>query len=97
MPPIELGPVRPTGAIDVRTAGTARARAVVSPEAISDEAAVRKEALEALKPGEPPVDAERVMQVRRALEEGTYPLLPAKVADAIIAAGIILRTTAHDN
>lgn len=34
----------------------------------------------------PPVDAERVHQIRRALEEGRYPIVPAKIADRLIAA-----------
>ena len=37
-------------------------------------------------------DAERVDLVRKAVESGTYPLVPAKVADAIIAAGLLLRS-----
>ena len=41
-----------------------------------------------------PVDSERVQQIRRAIEQGTYPLVPAKVADAMIAAGMLLRTGA---
>ena len=39
-----------------------------------------------------PVDGERVQQIRRAIEQGNYPLVPAKVADAMIAAGMLLRT-----
>lgn len=42
-------------------------------------------------PGEPPVDAERVTEIRRAIERGTYPIVPARVADAMIAAGLLLR------
>ncbi|MDP5102916.1 MAG: flagellar biosynthesis anti-sigma factor FlgM [Erythrobacter sp.] len=38
----------------------------------------------------PPVDAERVQQIRSALQNGTYPLVPAKIADAIIAAQVSL-------
>lgn len=34
----------------------------------------------------PPVDADRVHQIRRALQEGRYPLVPAKIADRMIAA-----------
>jgi negative regulator of flagellin synthesis FlgM len=34
----------------------------------------------------PPVDAERVQQIKRALAEGRYPLVPAKIADRLIAA-----------
>jgi negative regulator of flagellin synthesis FlgM len=30
--------------------------------------------------------------IRKAVETGTYPILPAKVADAMIAAGLLLRT-----
>ena len=45
----------------------------------------------ALDPGQPPIDADRVSVVRRAIERGDYPIVPAKVADAIIAAGILLR------
>lgn len=36
----------------------------------------------------PPVDAERVAQIRAALKDGSYPLVPAKIVDAIIAAQI---------
>ena len=49
-------------------------------------------ASEALDPGAVPVDSERVVQIRKAVETGTYPLVPAKVADAIIAAGMLLRS-----
>ncbi|HYZ47372.1 MAG TPA: flagellar biosynthesis anti-sigma factor FlgM [Sphingomonas sp.] len=35
---------------------------------------------------QPPVDAERVHEIKRALQEGRYPLLPAKIADRLIAA-----------
>ena len=34
----------------------------------------------------PPVDSDRVAEIRSALREGTYPLVPAKIADAMIAA-----------
>ncbi|WP_299196363.1 flagellar biosynthesis anti-sigma factor FlgM [uncultured Erythrobacter sp.] len=34
----------------------------------------------------PPVDTDRVAQIRKALQEGSYPLLPAEIADAMIAA-----------
>lgn len=34
----------------------------------------------------PPVDTDRVAEIRSALRDGTYPLVPTKIADAIIAA-----------
>ena len=33
-----------------------------------------------------PIDQDRVKEIRKALETGKYPLVPAKIADALIAA-----------
>lgn len=38
----------------------------------------------------PPVDAERVAEIRSALRDGTYPLVPTKIVDAMIAAQVSL-------
>jgi negative regulator of flagellin synthesis FlgM len=38
-----------------------------------------------------PVDADRVAEIRRAIEDGRYPVLPTRIADAMIAAGLLLR------
>jgi len=40
----------------------------------------------------PPIDTERVDAIRKALEDGTYPLVPTKIADAMIAARLMLST-----
>ena len=40
--------------------------------------------------GEPPVDTDRVSEIRAALKDGTYPILPARIADAMIAARIAM-------
>jgi negative regulator of flagellin synthesis FlgM len=40
----------------------------------------------------PPVDEERVNQLREAIGQGRYPLDPHKTAEAMIASGIISRT-----
>lgn len=90
MPPIEMGPLRPIGALDnclVRQAGTpqgGQARTVQAPPSPA--------ASDALDPGPAPVDAERVAEIRRAIETGRYPVIPVQVADAMIAAGYLLRT-----
>lgn len=47
---------------------------------------------DALDPGQPPIDFDRVSQIRKAIEDGRYPLVPQRVADAMIAAGHLLRT-----
>lgn len=36
----------------------------------------------------PPVDGDRVDQIRKALKDGSYPLVPAEIADSIIAARV---------
>jgi negative regulator of flagellin synthesis FlgM len=41
----------------------------------------------------PPVNEGRVQEIRRALEEGTYPVVPTQIADAMIAARLMLSTT----
>lgn len=55
-----------------------------APQQVTAETGAREAAKAmALKP---PVDAERVAQIRRALEDGRYPIVPAKIADRMIAA-----------
>ena len=55
----------------------------------SDNAAgVKLEVGAAIEAGKPPVDNERVAEIRDALREGRYPLIPARIADAMIAARI---------
>lgn len=43
---------------------------------------------------EAPIDHERIAEIRKAIEQGHYPLTPMKIADAMIAAGYLLRTQA---
>ncbi len=40
--------------------------------------------------GEPPVQTERVNEIRSALKDGTYPIVPTEIADAMIAARLSL-------
>ena len=49
---------------------------------------VRIDAIEAMRV--PPVDQDRVAQVRNAIARGDYPILPVKVCDALIAASLAL-------
>ena len=41
---------------------------------------------------EAPVDHDRVREIRQAVEQGRYPVLPTQIADAMIAAGYLLRS-----
>lgn len=84
---IEIGPTRPVGAIDVRTP---RADSTPGHDAPRVEHGTPAERA-AFDPGVQPVDAERVNLIRKAIESGTYPVVPARIADAVIAAGMLLR------
>lgn len=105
MPPIEIGPARAASAIEARlaratggealpgangvAAGAASAAATERP---ATSAAPAVETSQALDPGEAPVDMDRVAQIRRAVESGTYPVIPTRIADAMIAASVLLRS-----
>lgn len=38
--------------------------------------------------GSAPIDHDRVSEIRKAIETNSYPLIPTKIADAMIAAGL---------
>lgn len=92
MPPIEIGPTRPVTPVQVSTvcnpAGhlmPAKSKADFAKPQVAVHSAH-------FDPGTPPVDTERVAVIRKAVEQGSYPVLPAKIADAMIAAGMLLRS-----
>lgn len=96
MPPFEIGATRPVGPVQVKpatTSGPASAKVETQGSAVADAgSAAQVERSAALDAGaKPPVDAERVKIIRRAIETGAYPVVPAKIADAMIAAGMLLR------
>lgn len=98
MPPIEVGPTRAIGAVSAdvarKTPGTSgAAQATASSPAVSapsPQPTLSKSA--ALDPGEAPIDADRVASIRKAVENGSYPLVPTRIGDAMIAAGMFLRS-----
>jgi negative regulator of flagellin synthesis FlgM len=90
MPPIEVGPLRAISAVESRLARKSGEGSGHSARAEKPEPAVVQS--DVLDPGEMPVDAERVEIIRKAVEEGSYPVVPARIADAMIAAGILLRS-----
>lgn len=88
MPPIEMGPARPIGAVDVRIARQAGGFRETAKSA--GEQAPTVALSDAVDPGEAPVDTDRVQTIKKAVETGQYPVLPVKIADAMIAAGYLL-------
>jgi len=87
--------LRPVGGLDARIVRTAAgAKDQQASAAAPATGAATFQRSDALDPGQPPVDAERVQVIRKAIETGTYPIVPARIADAMIAAGLLLRTPA---
>lgn len=84
----EVGPARALRAIDARIARAPAARTQAEAPVPAGPPVATGGALD---PGEPPVDAERVDLIRKAVADGAYPVVPAEIADAIIAAGLLLR------
>lgn len=92
MPPIEVGASAAIAAIPARlTRPAVGANSSVTPNK-PGAAAPSVEKSAALEPGSPPIDADRVATIRKALENGTYPLIPTRIADAMIAASALLRS-----
>ena len=89
MPPIELGPthrpsLRPAAAAPSPAAApTAPAATPVPPAVVGPQAPAA---------GPAPIDTERVALIRKAIATGSYPVVPAKIADAMIAARYLLGT-----
>lgn len=99
MPPIEIGASRPVGPVQVntaKTAGNTAAGAAQGTESaenvqVSGTQVERSSALDGGSSA--PVDAQRVQVIRRAIETNSYPIIPTRIADAMIAAGMLLRTS----
>lgn len=96
MPSIEFGPkglqpARAVGAVDVRAARP-DAKATIHRGSAPASDAPTVERSDAFEAGAAPVDAERVSEIRRAIDKGSYPVIPMRVADAMIAAGLLLRS-----
>jgi negative regulator of flagellin synthesis FlgM len=102
MSSFEIGASRPVSAVQVNTIGTgakpvqtetpAVQTPAPAPSSAAAAAAPQVETSDAVKAGAAPVDQERVRTVRHAIETGKYPIIPAKIADAMIAAGMLLRS-----
>jgi|GEM_PF-532993 negative regulator of flagellin synthesis FlgM len=89
-------PAAPTPAASTGAAPPAAALPAAAPPAppgASSAAAATVATSDAARAGDVPVDSDRVAQIRKAIEQGHYPVLPARLADAMIAAGMLLRTS----
>jgi negative regulator of flagellin synthesis FlgM len=93
MPSVELsklqgiGPARALSDADRAGAAARPAYAPAGPSA-KPGVAVEVGAASDLDLASPPVNPERVEEIRNALRDGTYPLVPTKIVDAMIAAQV---------
>ena len=97
MKPIEISQIGRTAPVRADLAHTAGTKATTPPPpaAAKDEAMVARSG-ETQAGKSAPVDHDRISDIRNALRSGNYPLLPAKVADAMIAARFILTDAKKD-
>ncbi|WP_230483397.1 flagellar biosynthesis anti-sigma factor FlgM [Sphingomonas sp. Leaf21] len=76
---------------DTRVARIAPSRVAATPEAGPAPAKLTPgdtsalSGLSAAMASQPPVNAERIAQIKRAIAEGNFPILPATIADQMIA------------
>ncbi len=82
------GALRPV-ARDMATTSS-KAEAKPARPAQAADAGIAVETGSRISAGTVPVEQDRVAQIRDALKDGSYPILPAQISDAIIAARLML-------
>jgi len=87
-PIVETGALREVGSADHPAAPQSGVAAAAAGIAAPAPAVVTSAALDA---GAVPVDQARVAAIRRAIETNSYPVIPTRIGDAMIAAGMLLR------
>ena len=94
MSSFEIGASRPVGAASLNPVTPAAPVAPAADSAATTPApagAAEVQTSVSVAAGKVPVDQDRVSQIRKAVENGTYPVIPMRVSDAMIAAGMLLR------
>lgn len=93
MSPVEIPKLTPAApapqARDGQAAAASRSASLAEPTVPAADG-IHVELGTATLAGEPTIDLARVQEIRQALREGSYPIMPARIADALIAARLIL-------
>ncbi len=87
-----LGGSTPVRAVSRDTDGKPAAVAGRSAAPLVADQGVAVETGSRISAGPVPVDNDRVATIREALREGRYPIVPAQISDALIAARLMLAT-----
>ncbi len=88
-PAIGSGLIVETGAL--RTIGSSGPMVLGGAPALPAAPAVPVATAAALDAGAAPVDQDRIVTIRKAIADNNYPVIPTKIGDAMIAAGMLLR------
>lgn len=82
-----IDPIGGTSAGVTRVSTPVAAAAPVAPvrQQVATETPDAPKALAKALAAEPPVDAERVARIKKAIADGTFPILPSKIADRLLA------------
>lgn len=94
MSSFEIGATRPVGAVQMNTVQPAsQGAAPASPAPVTSvtSGTAPVETSPGISAGTVPVDQSRVAEIRAAVQNGTYPMIPTKISDAMIAAGVLLQ------
>lgn len=94
MSSFEIGAARPVGAIQpgpAKSATTGPAMTAAVANFAASSATPRVETSMTASAGTVPVDQDRVTQIHEAIRNGSYPMIPTRIGDAMIAAGALLR------
>jgi negative regulator of flagellin synthesis FlgM len=86
--PTDVGPVQPPARSASTRAPVAKDSGARRAPGAAPAPTVKSDALRLAVA--PPIDADRVAMIRRAIANDTYPILPMQVADAIIGASVML-------
>ena len=101
MSSFEIGAPRPVGAVQPQAVQPASPNAAIActpaippapaPAIAQVSAAAQVQTSLTISAGTIPVDQTRVDQIRKAVQSGNYPLIPANIGDAMVAAGLMLQ------
>ena len=94
MSSFEIGASRPVGAVQLNPVQPAKQSVPgqnPAPTPAATSATPQVETSLSTDAGPVPVDQARVAEIRQAVQNGTYPVIPAKISDAMIAAGALLQ------
>lgn len=80
--------IKPAPASDRRTAPVGSAAKVAAPAPVQNEAQAQASGAARISQDmaeSAPVDAERVSRIKKAIEDGRFPLVPSTIADRLLA------------